>query len=498
MMFANTFFALLLILLSAPAACGDQHAQDQPPRLEITLADSIALALQNNRRLMNARLGRTAQKFDPKVAEDEFWPDVTLGSSAQYTIEGSEDNRGYNTRPALSSGVTLRIPTGGEFSVSWDNAFQDKWNQKSYSNASAFRFKQPLLKGGGTAVATANLKNARRREEINILSFKAILIDIVTSVTTAYRSFVQARQQVDINARSLQRARDQLAVNQLLIQTGRMAARDIIQTEANIANRELSLTETRNRLDNARLALINVLDIDSRAQIDPTEVLTIDPIHIHPDLTDSLDDAFRNRPDYLQTVLALENVKTNLLVARNNRLWDLSLTVSANSDGSRKSFGETLDNALGHVDRVNYGVGLGLTIPLYGDLSRQQRYVNAQIALKQAEHSLLELRQAIDIEVRNAVRDIDVRLRQVGLARRARELAEQKLEIEREKLRLGLSTNFQLGFQPRHCFGEDIRRSTNFQLGFQPRHCFGEDIRRGLSGPRRHGGLQSSHSGCHL
>jgi len=70
--------------------------------------------------------------------------------------------------------------------------------------------------------------------------------------------------------------------------------------------------------------------------------------------------------------------------------------------------------------------------------------LRASTALQQAEHNLTELRQNIDIEVRNAVRDVAVRLRQVELARRARDLAEQKIDIEREKLRLGLSTNFQL------------------------------------------------------
>ena len=105
----------------------------------------------------------------------------------------------------------------------------------------------------------------------------------------------------------------------------------------------------------------------------------------------------------------------------------------------------TLGSALGDVvNRGTYGIGLGLSIPFYGDLTRQQRYVRASTALQQAEHSLTELRQNIDIEVRNAVRDVAVRLRQVDLARRSRELAEQKVAIEQEKLKLGLSTNFQL------------------------------------------------------
>jgi len=430
----------LMVVLAAPATRGDQA-----PRLELTLAESVALALQNNRTLANARLDRVVQKFDLRVAEDEFWPDIDIGSTLDYGIAWEADRRRleYDESASLFPVLTVRLPTGGAFAVGLNNAFQDFGTRDAYTASPSLHFVQPLLKGGGVDVATANLRNARRQEEINILSFKAAVIGIVNAVVSAYRNFIQAQRQVEISARSLQRAREQLDVNRLLIQTGRMAENDAVQTEANIATRELHLTETQNRLDAARLSLINVLDIDSRTQIEPTEALTTAPVS--PDLSHSLDTAFARRPDYLQALLDLENIKTNVVVAKNNRLWDLSFGASASASGSQQSFRGTLGSALGDVvNRGVYGVGLGLSIPFYGDLTRQQRYLAASTALQQAEYNLTEIRQHIDIEVRNAVRDVEVRLRQVELAQRARELAEQKIDIEREKLTLGLSTNFQL------------------------------------------------------
>ncbi len=436
------FLAGLMVVLTAPATRSDQSAA---LRLELTLAESVALALQNNRLLAHARLDRVVQKFDLRVAEDEFWPDIDIGSALDYGIAWEADQRRleYDESAFLFPVLTVRLPTGGAFAVGLNSAFRDFGTQDAYTASPSLHFVQPLLKGGGVEVATANLRNARRQEEIHVLSFKAAVIGIVNSVVSAYRSFIQVQRQVEISARSLQRAREQLDVNRFLIQTGRMAENDAVQTEADIATRELNLTETQNRLDTARLSLINVLDIDSRTQVEPTEALTIAPVS--PDLSHSLDTAFARRPDYLQALLFLENIKTNVMVAENNRLWDLSLGASASASGSQQSFRGTLGSALGDVvNRGVYGVGLELSIPFYGDLTRQQRYVRAHTALQQAEHSLAELRQNIDIEVRNAVRDVEVRLRQVELAQRARELAEQKIGIEREKLTVGLSTNFQL------------------------------------------------------
>jgi len=366
----SVFFVVWMVLHGVPAALSDQS--DQAPRIELTLAESIALALSNNRNLLNARLGRVVQKFDLRVAEDEFWPDVNIASSLDYDIAWDAERRRleYNEGSALFPRVTLRLPTGGAFSVGLYNAFRDAGTQDAYTSSPSFNFVQPLLKGGGTAVATANLRNSRRQEEINVLAFRATIINIVNAAISAYRSFIQAKRQVEISDRSLQRAREQLAVNQLLIQTGRMAERDAVQTEADIANRELSLTEAQNSLDNTRLGLINVLDIDSRTQIEPTETLTINPLS--PDLAHSLDIAFAHRPEYLQALLNLEIVKTNVLVAKDKRLWDLSLSATATARGTQQSFRGTLGSALGDVvNRGTYGVGLGLSIPFYGDLTRQ-------------------------------------------------------------------------------------------------------------------------------
>ena len=403
------FFTVLLILTRAPAAFGGQHAVALPPSLDLTLAKSISLAIQNNRGLMNSRLDRALQKFALKVAEDEFRPNATIKPSVRFdSTEGRDDDA------EVISELTLRVPTGGQFAVSW--------NDKTLSRIG---FTQPLLKGGWVAVNTASLKTARLREEVNILALRAAVSSTVDSVIAIYRNLIQAGRRLNIYTRSLQRAQDLLATNQALIQAGRMAQRDIIQSEADVANRELSLIEARDGLHAARLALLGILDIDSRTRIQPTEELVVNPVEL--DVARSMESALQHRTDHLQALLQIEMAEMELLVAKNHRLWDLSATYS-------KNVGDTSDSQT---------VRLELNIP-FGDLSPKRRYMSADIALKQARNRLAELRQTIDIEVRDAVRGVDVRFRQIELARRTRELSERKLEIEKEKLNLGLTSNFRV------------------------------------------------------
>ncbi len=444
MRLVSIFFVLLLISPGAGSAGDEQPEHLQSLPLKLNLADTIALALRNNRSLINARLGRVLDKFALEASEDEFWPKVNVTPSTRYLSQSGE-YREDSADAAISSGVTLRIPTGGQLGFDWENSVADQFH-----TALRFSFSQPLLKGGGVKVGTASLRTARRMEEINVLGFKAVVINIVTSVIQTYRSFIQAKRRLEISTRSLQRGKDLLAVNQLLIQAGRMAARDIVQAEAEVANRELRLTETRNSLDAARLALIDILDIDSRTQVEPTETMTVDPIK--PDVTRSMELALQHRPEYLQALLHIENSETALLVAKNNRLWDLSLTSSVDLSGS-DSIGTAFDNG------GDYRIGLNLAIPLV-DRAPRRNYSTARIRLEQARRNLEELRQKVDIIVLNAVREVDVRFRQVELAQRARELAEQKLDIEQEKLKLGLSTNFQLVR-----FEDDLVDAQNSEVG---------------------------------
>ena len=447
----------LILFVSSPSprvfsADGLEPSESAGAVLEMTLAESILLALSNNRNLINARLGREIQKLSLEFAEDKFWPNMNITPHIDYSVTGSSGDQ-ERTSSGVTTGVTLIVPTGGQFSATSRNTVDSVLDEK-HRALLTLSFRQPLLKGGGIAVNTASLEFARRAEEASIMALRAVVMSAITQVINTYRRYMQAHQRLEISARSLERAREQLEVNRLLIEAGRMAERDIVQTETDIASRELGVTEAENSLDAARLSLIDVLDIDELTRIIPTEALVANPVD--PDTLDlerSVELALRSRPDYMRALLRIEDAETELVLARNNRLWDLSASVTADFGGSGDSF-----QPFRSVGGGDYQVGLELNIP-FGDLTLRHRHVIARTALSQARNDLAELRQRVEIAVRNGVREVEVRYRQVGLARRTRELSEQQFEVEKEKLKLGLSTNFQVSN-----YEEDLVRARNAEV----------------------------------
>ena len=406
--------ALLLLVLHAP---GTARAQAPSSQLLLDERETVRLALRNNRSVISAHLRREVQRFSLEVSEDRYRPRAVLGAS----VHGS---KGGETRTGLSFGPSLRIPTGGEFSLSWSHALD---GGRADRGMGTLGFSQPLLRGFGTGIDTAPLRLARLDEQRNTLILRDTVADVIVSTVNAYRALIRADQAVAIDREALGRAERQLEINRSLISAGRMAEREIVQTEAEVANRALALAESENGLTRANAGLLAILDVDSAGGVSPVQRLpSIE--QVLPDPVQSLRTALENRNDYRRARVDVAAAEISLRVAENDRLWDLNLiaNVSGGGDGER-----------------DHGAGLGLAIPL-GDRAPKLAAVHARNDLQTARIALAELRQSIRIAVRQAILDVETGYRRVELAARARELAEQTVAVEQEKLSLGLSSTFQL------------------------------------------------------
>ena len=89
----------------------------------------------------------------------------------------------------------------------------------------------------------------------------------------------------------------------------------------------------------------------------------------------------------------------------------------------------------------NWSVGLTLTLPMNNFLSRAM-YTQAKLNMEQSLLNLKSQEQQIFLEIKNAVRAVETNFKRTQAYRVARELAEQKLAAEEEKLKVGLSTNY--------------------------------------------------------
>ncbi|MFC3943044.1 TolC family protein [Pseudomonas gingeri] len=415
----------------------------------LTLGDAVYLGLRNNRGIRSAYLQRVAQKFDLRVSEDAFNPKLLLAS--EYRVnKGSQDN----TRNAsLAPTTSLLGEYGTRLSMAWTQQLSNADVAGRYrSDGLNLAIIQPLLRGAGWDVTTAPLRLARISEQVNRLNLKTNVAQTISDIITAYREMLRSQEQLTITQEALKRANALLEVNKALIAAGRMAEFEIVQTEADIASQELGVEEARNQVDINRLTLLRLLALDLSTPIRATEALEASRVNI--DKRDALRVAQVQQPEYLATLLGSQQADLNLVIAKDQGRWDVSLVAGANQ--IRDRFDNDTSN--GGSRRWDSYAGVQVQIPI-GDLSTRQAEVHARVDVENQEIILADARQALERSVSDVVRDLGTRWRQYEIAQRAEELSRRKLDIEREKLSAGRSSNFQV-----LSYEGDLRNAENARL----------------------------------
>ena len=446
--------------------------------LPMTLDECIALVMRRNVNIHVAYLGRVLHKFDLVTDRDfAFVPDVALDASATHTGTDSDTSthtdavtgdsfsrsksRSGTDAWAVTPGLSGSAPTGARYSASWglqgsfaksesrtDTGAKDGgWSptrRDGLEKVLSLSLTQPLLKGAGIDYNTVSVKQAKLTERSNVLNLKRTIISQLTSAIQAYRDLLSQKWSVDISATSLQRAKDNLKLARIKVDIGRMAALDVVQYEADVANRELSLAQALNSYNTSRLALLQLLDMGRGTCIEPAETIDFEPM--------DLDDAklkelvFETKPDYLTSLLGIKGNELTLLQARRDQLWDLSLGAGATVTDSESDTDTNISSAEAAGRNVNWNVGLTLNVPIFGPAERgvRRQLLSARSALHIARIQLRKQEEDILNDLEQRLSNIRLLERQVELSHRSRVLADKKVEVEKIKLEKGRSTTFQL------------------------------------------------------
>jgi outer membrane protein TolC len=401
---------------------------------ELSLSDAVFLALRNNPSIRSAYADRIAQKFDLRVAEDVFTPHAGLnGGISRQRLSGVTSDQA-----TIAPTVSVLTRTGAQFGFVWDNSASASAGVATRSSTLSMTMSQPLLRGAGFDVNMAPVRTARLAEHINQLNLRLTVSTTITNVITAYRALMLSRETEKLAEDSVVRAQALIDIDNSLIQAGRMARMEIVQAQADLESQNLAVLQGEQQVEAARLSLATLLDLNLATRIAIREKL--EPARAAAALDDALKIALDRRPDYLGQLDVVEQGRLGVAIADNQRLWDLSLVAGAavgkqfvNGGGSPPSKNRIADAS----------IGLNLTGPL-NDLTAEQSAVHAAGSLRDAEIQLSVIRQGVEQQVRSAVIGIDLQWRQLEVAKRALGYAATAVDIEKQKLNVGKSSNFQV------------------------------------------------------
>jgi len=439
---------------------------------ELSLEDCIFHAVKNN-------LDVAVQVYNPELAhisvfkaKEKFMPSLSFSMNKRDTNSTSYSWIEAANQVAISYSnyvvqINQLIPTGGQFYVSLNSSKNDS-NQKfqtinpRYGSTLYFSFTQPLLKDFGFRTSRKEILLAQNNTEISENDLRGVLLDTIYYVEESYWNLVYSVETLKVKQQSLKLAEDLLKKNKREIEIGTLAPKEILSSKAEVAAREADILRAKALVkDYADLlrTLINFPEGEFAGEIIPVDKPAFDERKMS--LEEAIDLGMKNRPDLLSSRVSLKNKDINLGYAKNQLLPSLNLNADYWSPGISGdqilyydnnpftgiilgklpgSASNALKDALNFKYR-NWSIYLTLDIPLNTIISRAE-VAQARVSLEQAAVRLKNLEKKVFLEIKTAVRAVNTDYQRVAAYRLARELAEQKLEAEESKLKVGLSTNF--------------------------------------------------------
>ena len=404
----NYFFSckqFVAVMLATGLCCFAAMAQEQAPSA-MTLHDCMEYAVSNSTkmRIQQAAIG-DAQIDRRDAALALFTPQISAQTYAYYN-----------------------------FGRSIDPQTNTYFNTTSFHNNYGVSAGYDLFDG---FKAVNNYKISKTGMLIADSQEKQVEADICLAVMEAYYNVVYYKRLCDVYEEQVAVAGQALAKAKRQEELGQKGHADVIQMEADLADRQYDLTNTWNIYQSQKMTLADLMfwPVDEELNIDTSMPMW----QIEPVATESVVDfALEHNPGIQIASWQELNAKRELNTAK----WSLLPTVGlyAGWSTSYYTYQGSTTNPFWNQFKNNGGeyVELSLSIPIWNRLSKHSAISRKQHALDKATAELDQKRRDVESEVRRAIQDRDGAATAYQQAQRKAEVQAEAYMLNLKKLEQGL------------------------------------------------------------
>jgi outer membrane protein len=393
------------------------------------------------------------------------------GGLSKLTTNTNEYNFAYSQ--GFTSGTQLSIALNNS-RITTDNP------NSNYSPELTSAFKatvtQHLLQGAGFWVNKRYMYEAKLNRRLTDSTFRQQILYTVNQVENIYWALVSSYDDTKAKERALEQSTKVLNDDKKQLEIGTVAPLQVVSDESAVATDKQALINSKNNLAYQQLVIKQAITRNLNdptlvaAEVIPTDRVTLEVLseENQPD-EDLVKQAFQNRPELEQAVLAIQKDEITLRGARKALLPTLDVygfynssalggsqnpnyvnIISGSTDTSIEStgYGTVLQN-LFNSSAPDKGIGFNLSIPLR-NRTAQADQARSLIEYRQAELHLEQLYTQIHMQVVNAKIALNNYRELVKSSMAARDYNKQSLEAEQKKLRLGASTSANVLTQERN------------------------------------------------
>ena len=357
-------------------------------------------------------------------------------SSKIQTQQADNSDAQIQRRDAILRAFTPTVQAGTSVYSNFGRAVDPESN--TYINMTSFN-NSYAINGGFTLfdgfTAINNIKIAKTAVKMGVSSEMKLRDDICLAVMEAYFNVVFQTQMMDVLAAQVKAGEQNLKLANRQYELGQKGYADVVQMEADLADKQYEQVQMENRMNDALLTLKDLMLWPIEEHL---EVSLDDPVVAgfeKEEQTEAEISAFAklNHPLALIAKGKLESARWELQTAKGQYLPKLSLgggwstnyyTYPGKSDYHATAFWDQFKNNRGAYVQVT------LSFPIYDRLSRRSNLSRKKNALRRASVAYEQTQHEIEAEVNRALQDCEG-------ARSAFVQAQKRSSVQEEAYRLG-------------------------------------------------------------
>jgi len=416
-------------------------AQDANVSEAYPLRRAIAVALERNQIIRNAKLGVRIAEQQVREAWSAVLPDIS--SDASFT-------RNVITQKAFLPAIFIDPDAPPDEFIPIQFGSDNIWSATVAASQPIFELNAVVGLGAASRFRTLQQEIARGSAQ-----------DVVSAVRQAYFNALVADEDVRLTTLSIERVRETLEETRARNRAGLASDYDVLRLEVQIGNLEPSLQRAQLGAATARRVLLITMGLDPDTPIQLAGSLNELDIE-YPERNEgenaallaaagslpagSLDNVYTtavaDRTDVRQARLGADFESAVLKARRSDYFPKVSVfanySLTAQENGSPNFFGEGGRRAEGAI------FGLRVELPIFQGFARDARIQQSRARIQQFEVEEERLRNLAVGELRDLLERVDEARLRASAQRRAVALAQRGFEIATLEYRAGIGSRLQL------------------------------------------------------
>ena len=457
---------------------------NSPDAVTITIDEAIQIALINNYMIRKGLLDIETAEAQIRGAWGSVYPQINTtggytrnlqtpnpfaGSDAGGLFEtlGAIEWLAYNENSRTDGDPNTNPIPIDEFFDRQKEGFESAGlgipgfgNGNPFAVENQFEFGLSISQTLYNGAAFAAIKGARQVRELNEDQSELDRQIVVDQIKNSFYTALLAREQYEVLKASVERLRETVVETGKSVDAGMLSRYDRISVEVELVNLETRLIEVENQSELAIKSLALQLGIPTRTQLNLRGALKFDesllPDTFDPNLAYEL--ALQQRPDLSQTAGLIELLKVEGEITRSGFMPTLSAFANAAYIGSVPSNRTSIIPVEGQEFTYRsesrsffddsywnpaLAVGLRFNWSIFNGFQTKMRVEQNAISVRQAEIDREFQKNAIYLEIEQAVRNLDTALRRINSQQRNIEQSELNYEFALKRLTEGIGTPLQ-------------------------------------------------------